>query len=281
MKDNKLSDKVIVDLNAISEWLEENTDKSFLSSIALTEEEKLQLVDELRSLVNGKKIGEFTVRYECDFAGDRKVYSVLIYKTKTEHTVVEKEVSRELLKEMVEEQVEDECEEVKKCGCLSCLTGISVPNNLLNEQKKNIKKIVSEYGYKVRFLDEQPLTSEKDMTKLTYEIIAPKSRGTDIDLPKYKYRKRDEYDNDICVLFYNGYKVMKGMLEYFSKSLMEESPNYDKAEEMFVDGCGYDIQVPKEQWGNESWATVWDKLDFDHSSQSYKYGKWEFVCLDL
>ena len=77
-----MSDKVIIDLNDISEWLEENTDKPFSSSLALTEEEKIQLVDELRSLVNGKKIGEFTVRYECDFLDDRKVYSVFIYKTK-------------------------------------------------------------------------------------------------------------------------------------------------------------------------------------------------------
>lgn len=224
MKNKELSDKVIIDLNGISEWLEENTDKPFSSSLALTEEEKLQLVDELRSLMNGKKIGEFIVRYECDFAGDRKMYSVLVYKTTTKRTVVEEEVSRELVKEMVEEVIKCECENVKKKGFLSYIYSIGIPNNYLNEQKKNIKKIVSEYGYKVRFLEEQPWAFDKDMTELTYEIIAPKARGTDIDLPKYKYRKRNEYSNDICVLFYNGYKVMKGMLEYFSDSLIEESP---------------------------------------------------------
>ena len=198
-----------------------------------------------------------------------------------QHTVVEEESPRELLKEMVEEEVKRECEYVKKWGFLSAISGIRVPNACLNEQKKNIKRIAGEYGYKVRFLEEQPWAFAKDTTNLTYEIIAPNARGTDIDHPKYKYRKRTEYSNDICFLFYNGYKVARGLLEYFSDSLMEESSNYDKAEEMLVDDCGVELQVPKEQWGNESWDTVWDNLEFDDDSKSYKYGKWEFVCLDL
>lgn len=101
----------------------------------------------------------------------------------------------------------------------------------------------------------------------------------EIDDARYSFRKPIDYDNDFAVLFYKGKKVARGLFEMFKDSWCEEACNCDNVEEFF-----HDIRVRTyldDKDSKESWQDIWDGLDWDASSKSYKYGSWELVILDI
>ena len=103
----------------------------------------------------------------------------------------------------------------------------------------------------------------------------------DIDKKQYSARKEYEYDDDTAVLFYKGIKVARDETESFRKSWIEESDYFDNLYDFLDDvGANTDIELDEED-ENSNWETIWDELDWDKDSQSYKYGNWEWVVLDI
>ena len=103
----------------------------------------------------------------------------------------------------------------------------------------------------------------------------------DIDNKKYASRKSYEYDDDTAVLFYKGQKVKKQDAENFRKSWMEEMSYFDNMYD-FLDDVVSSVDIELDEADAEdNWEHIWDELDWDENSQSYKYGNWELVILDI
>ena len=101
----------------------------------------------------------------------------------------------------------------------------------------------------------------------------------EIDDIRYSFRKELDKDDDFAVLFYKGKKVAKGLSEEFSDVWYEEGSNYENVGMFF-----YDIRVRAYldvKDSKESWLDIWNGLEWDASSKSYKYGSWELVILDI
>lgn len=110
----------------------------------------------------------------------------------------------------------------------------------------------------------------------------------DIDNKKYSSRKEYEYDDDIGVLFYDGNRVARTEAEDYRKSWIEESWNdEDGSVYTLFDDLGLDTSLLMDQDGNlyndalEDWEKIWDELDWDEKSKSYKYKKWTLIILDI
>lgn len=94
-------------------------------------------------------------------------------------------------------------------------------------------------------------------------------------------RKSYEFDDDFAVLFYKGTAVAKGYTEKFRKNWQEESSYSDNMYDFFED-LGYDLEVELDEEDiNDNWEHIWDELDWDDDSRSFKYGNWELVVLDI
>lgn len=105
----------------------------------------------------------------------------------------------------------------------------------------------------------------------------------DIESKKYSSRKEYEYDDDIGVLFYKGTKITRCNMEDFRKSWIEESWNAEcETMEEFLDDVVGDIDIELDDEDNEdTWENIWDKLDWNENTNSYKYKNWEIVVLDM
>lgn len=99
----------------------------------------------------------------------------------------------------------------------------------------------------------------------------------DINKSKYSHRREYRYDDDTAVLFYQGNKIAKGPFEMFRDNWIEESYNLeDRSVKTLFEDLGYNtIDV------NESYEDIFDKLDWDPKSKSFKYNDWELIVLEI
>ena len=103
----------------------------------------------------------------------------------------------------------------------------------------------------------------------------------DIDKKQYSARKEYEYDDDTAVLFYKGTKVAKATTESFRKSWIEDASYFDNLYDFFDDvGANTDIELDEAD-ENTSWETIWDELEWNKETESYKYKNWEWIVLDI
>ena len=104
----------------------------------------------------------------------------------------------------------------------------------------------------------------------------------DIENKKYaiENRKEAEYDDDICVLFYKGQKVARHELDSYKGNWIEEDSYFDNLYDFFDDVTNADIELDEED-AYEKWETIWDNLDWNETTKSYRYGNWELICLDI
>lgn len=104
----------------------------------------------------------------------------------------------------------------------------------------------------------------------------------DIDKKQYSARKEYEYDDDIAVLFYKGTKVAKATTESFRKSWVEESWNCDANTLTEFLGCVCNCYLELDEADDsDTWEHIWDELEWNKETKSYKYGNWELVILDI
>ncbi len=103
----------------------------------------------------------------------------------------------------------------------------------------------------------------------------------DIDQPKYQSRKEIDYDDDIVILFYNGQKVLKGITTTFQDNMIEEMDDFSDTKEMLEEDFNAYLEGPFDDTIHEKWVDIWNNLDWDADSKSYKYGRWEMICLDI
>ena len=108
-----------------------------------------------------------------------------------------------------------------------------------------------------------------------------KKQPREIDEPKYQARKELEYDDDVVILFYNGQKVLRGTTDTFKSNMMEEMSYFSNAREMLEKDFYTYLEGPFDKTVNEQWEEIWDNLNWDAESKSYKYGRWEMICLDI
>lgn len=103
----------------------------------------------------------------------------------------------------------------------------------------------------------------------------------DIDKKQYSARKEYEYDDDTAVLFYKGTKVTKQDAENFRKSWMEEMSYFDNMYDFLEDVVSsYDIELDEAD-AEDNWEHIWDELEWNKETKSYKYKNWELVVLDI
>ena len=103
----------------------------------------------------------------------------------------------------------------------------------------------------------------------------------DIENKKYSARKEYEYDDDTGVLFYKGTKITKCDMEDFRRSWLEEADYFDNMYDFLEDVIG-NISVELEAADNEdNWEHIWNELDWNKETKSYKFGNWEIVVLDI
>lgn len=105
----------------------------------------------------------------------------------------------------------------------------------------------------------------------------------DIYKPIYnrENRKTYEYDDDIAVLFYKGYKVDRGDFEKFNKKeWMEESYFVKNVEELIEDITGNYIPLDFED-KDLTWPFIWERMEWHEYNYSFHYGNWELVVLDI
>ena len=102
----------------------------------------------------------------------------------------------------------------------------------------------------------------------------------DINKPKYMYRKKFQYDDDMCVLFYKGNKVANALWETFSDNWSEEV-NYFNNMNDFLEDVASEIVELDEEDVNDNWDNIWYSLAWDNKSKSYKYKNWELIILDI
>ena len=106
----------------------------------------------------------------------------------------------------------------------------------------------------------------------------------DIESKKYSSRKEYEYDDDIGILFYKGQKVTKSAMEDYRGCWLEEDEYFDDLAEL-LDDIGYEVPFDAynldEEDRKEKWETVWDNLEWNEETKSYKYKNWEIVVLDI
>jgi len=102
----------------------------------------------------------------------------------------------------------------------------------------------------------------------------------DIDKKQYSARKEYEYD-DTAILFYKGTKVTKQDAENFRKSWMEEMSYFDNMYDFLKDVVGsYDIELDEADI-EDDWEHIWDELEWNKETKSYKYKNWEWIVLDI
>lgn len=108
----------------------------------------------------------------------------------------------------------------------------------------------------------------------------------DIYKPIYnrENRKMYEYDDDIAVLFYKGYKVFRGEFEKFNKTrLIEESFYYRNVAELieklnpnFICNTYFEVEDK-----DLTWPFIWERMEWHEYNYSFHYGNWELVVLDI
>ena len=82
-------------------------------------------------------------------------------------------------------------------------------------------------------------------------------------------------------MFYKGVKIARAETESFRKSWIEEDDYFDNLYDFLDDiGANADIELDEED-EKSKWETIWDELDWNNDSRSYKYGNWELVVLDI
>ena len=99
---------------------------------------------------------------------------------------------------------------------------------------------------------------------------------------RYAFRKDYDYDDDVAILFYKGQKITKTRAENLRGSFIEESYCCKDMVE-FVDDIGdsdCDVTIDEEDINN-NWETIWDEMEWNADSKSYKYGNWEVIFLDI
>lgn len=101
----------------------------------------------------------------------------------------------------------------------------------------------------------------------------------DIEKELYKFSKEIEYDDDFAVLFYKGEKIAKGKVEDFKDCWCEAASDFDTVEELLRD-IRIDIELDPQD-AVEPWENIWNELDWNESSKSYKYENWELIILDI
>ena len=101
----------------------------------------------------------------------------------------------------------------------------------------------------------------------------------DIEKELYRFSKEIEYDDDFAVLFYKGEKIAKGKVEDFKDCWCEAASDFDTVEELLGD-IRIDIELDP-QGAVEPWENIWNELDWNESSKSYKYENWELIILDI
>lgn len=103
----------------------------------------------------------------------------------------------------------------------------------------------------------------------------------DIDKKQYSARKEYEYDDDTAVLFYKGIKVARAETESFRKSWIEEASYFDNLYDFLDDvGANTDIELDEAD-ENTSWEIIWNELEWNKETESYKYKNWEWIVLDI
>lgn len=112
----------------------------------------------------------------------------------------------------------------------------------------------------------------------------------DIENKKYSARKEYEYDDDTAVLFYRGTKIAKALAEDFRKYWVEESWNCeDESVGTLLEDMGYDNNLPSTTLDDkayeddmaEKYEDIWENLDWNEETKSYKYKDWELIILDI
>lgn len=101
----------------------------------------------------------------------------------------------------------------------------------------------------------------------------------DIEKELYKFSKEIEYDDDFAVLFYKGENIAKGKVEDFKDCWCEAASDFDTVEELLED-IRIDIELDPQD-AVEPWENIWNELDWNESSKSYKYENWELIILDI
>ena len=101
----------------------------------------------------------------------------------------------------------------------------------------------------------------------------------DIEKELYRFSKEIEYDDDFAVLFYKGEKIAKGKVEDFKDCWCEAASDFDTVEELLGD-IRIDIELDPQD-AVEPWENIWNELDWNESSKSYKYENWELIILDI
>ena len=102
----------------------------------------------------------------------------------------------------------------------------------------------------------------------------------DIEKKQYSARKEYEYDDDTAVLFYKGMKVAKAHTETFKDSWSEEADYFDNMIDFLEDVGSESVELDEEDV-NDNWDNIWDNLDWNEQSKSYKYKNWEWIVLDI
>ena len=101
----------------------------------------------------------------------------------------------------------------------------------------------------------------------------------DIEKELYRFSKEIEYDDDFAVLFYKGEKIAKGKVEDFKDCWCEAASDFDTVEELLGD-IRIEIELDPQD-AVEPWENIWNELDWNKSSKSYKYENWELIILDI
>ena len=103
----------------------------------------------------------------------------------------------------------------------------------------------------------------------------------DVNDPRYAFRKEYDYDNDRAVIFYKDKEVIRCYSEDLKGNFIEESDYFTEMIKFIEDilGCLPDIEIDKED-NNDTWENIWNNLEWDKDSKSYKYKNWTVIILD-
>ncbi len=175
----------------------------------------------------------------------------------------------ELIKLINEELVKVDAKDPTKEYLVSVQVG-DMPKEEVLEFLKRIKEIFESRG----FNDAIYLPVYNNETQVEVNELK------DINKPKYRYRKQFEYDDDMCVLFYKGNKVERRLWETFTDSWSEEAGYFDNMIDFLEDVASESVELDEEDV-NDNWDNIWDNLEWNDASKSYKYKNWEFIILDI
>ena len=95
-------------------------------------------------------------------------------------------------------------------------------------------------------------------------------------------RKQCEYDDDFTVLFYKGEIVARELWETFDKNWVEEeaNENFEQLQWLIQDITSSFVLLDEED-NKKTWKEIWDSLEWNEKTNSYQYGNWELIVLDV